>query len=1583
MLEADDRLRSALVTVHTPTGQVAGGGVYVRPGPPGTAPVLLTCAHVVSLALGRDGLTELPPQGAHVGLSFPALPGMRAAARVTRWWPPQPAGDVPGRWTGDVAVLDAAEALPEGLRAVPLAVPELGDRLWAWRGNGDPRTVVPLRVNGTAGEWLVLQAPPTGFAVQPGYSGGPLWDRRRQAVVGLVVSAHEHTAFSATTTATPARQCYAVRGDVLLRRLADGQAAGEMLDPRLVTLLAAQRQAARTFPYRSVGLHRDDLTQVYVRQQVAGAEPAPVEARLPEPGAEDGGGQDHRPPTTVEEFLVHHRHVLVTGPPGSGKSTLSLQLSAAPVVLPGAPGGDRPSVLVPVRVAARDLAARPEVDLTAGVSALARRTALARTQADIGAGLCVPPYPAAGTAWLVIVDGLDEVSDPHERAELTDRLHAFLDTGSGHQVLVTTRPLPPRERERWQSRTDLLHCAVEPFEREQRRQFAHRWFRDAHLADSFIARIAAARLADLVSVPLLATVAAVVFEEAAGQALPSTAFGMYQRFVAHLYESRTAPATFDLRGRLAAVAGGEQLAERLATGRIDLLEHVATAWLEGADLLPAALKRLRATGTQPYPLPTDWAETVTAVLTSTGLVAHDGAGLGFVHRSFAEHLAAAAEARKLPARFDPDAPPWWDALRHAMEGSPTDRDALVHRALLADADGLLDWLLAGNHKARELGARLVFEGVPSRPAHHTALAESFAYWAYSGHAVNGVQPRRHEAVLVRALDTVRLAPAPVLDVLETLLDPDRFTLQVRDAAIRALLRNGERAATATAALTAVVGERGLTGAQRVRAAEMLMDLGGEHRAAARAGLDRMTEERHWVPAEQRERAARLVREIDAAAAEGAAAGGTSAEERAGERSLLFDLAAPPRAPGPAGRDEPATSEPPAPPRARRRRRRVPSWDEILFGTAPLYTADDEAADLDEEPEEAADLDEAPRPTGLPYPLGAELGLPPDASPAATGTVVRAALRAASAPSSHAAAQARRDAAAPTGGARPAPGNPHGPQGPGLTRDEWEALGRWLSAQPGLAVLTAADLPDDPVGIVAQSGRPLAVAVAGALMHGGGPSTRLACAVLARVVHLSFTDPAPLLDVFTGAMRAAPAPFGAWAVEPMLDALYSGLNAARWTSSFRAARQVESDLVAYILSADRQPDTAVRALLRIGEDHAADGLEVLAAQLPGFPYGTGPWCAALRVLVRQPGCAPAAVELLRDAADAVTAPEDVLTVAETLVPHAPDTAAEHLARLAQDATAPPHVRREAARLLAGLPGSRPTAHRVLAELVAADPPAADRLHLARVLCGIDPQGVAKAADLGFGLLRQTQLHATLREETLALLADLGPQVRRRVLGGLADTHAEAAEAAAVRMARLERLSAWGPDFHRAVTAVWERQVRAATGPARVPLAADLYGLGWLSADRASRLLSAMARDPGGDPLVRLNAARALLSHQPDRRQVAGRTVEDLLTSRAIPPQAALQVARDLAAAGNLTTARAVLQHLCTDQDLPGPVRYKAATLLLMTDRECGPQTRAVLARLAADQSLDPPTRAWASFALDFTADGIQPPGALRPPSWPAS
>ncbi len=108
-LSADEALNAAVVRIGGANGAIVGGGFLV------TADRVLTCAHVVSDAVGRA--RDLPvAAGAEVLVDFPLADraGERVVAEVEQWIPEEPPQ------CGDLAVLRLRGAVP-GTRPLPIA----------------------------------------------------------------------------------------------------------------------------------------------------------------------------------------------------------------------------------------------------------------------------------------------------------------------------------------------------------------------------------------------------------------------------------------------------------------------------------------------------------------------------------------------------------------------------------------------------------------------------------------------------------------------------------------------------------------------------------------------------------------------------------------------------------------------------------------------------------------------------------------------------------------------------------------------------------------------------------------------------------------------------------------------------------------------------------------------------------------------------------------------------------------------------------------------------------------------------------------------------------------------------------------------------------------------------------------------------------------------------------------------------------------------------------------------------------------------------------------------------------------------
>ncbi|PNK14911.1 GUN4 domain-containing protein [Cylindrospermopsis raciborskii] len=177
-------LDSSVVRIYNPTSNnVVGAGFLVEDR------LVLTCAHVVADALGIDRSTVEIPNGT-VELDFPLVaPNQRLRARIVFWRPVNP--DMFGE---DIARLELEPPLPDTAQAARLVSSEnlcnhpfrvlgfpLGEENGAW-AYGE---IKGRRANG----WLQLEGTrQTGYNVEHGFSGAPIWDDELQGIVGIAVA---------------------------------------------------------------------------------------------------------------------------------------------------------------------------------------------------------------------------------------------------------------------------------------------------------------------------------------------------------------------------------------------------------------------------------------------------------------------------------------------------------------------------------------------------------------------------------------------------------------------------------------------------------------------------------------------------------------------------------------------------------------------------------------------------------------------------------------------------------------------------------------------------------------------------------------------------------------------------------------------------------------------------------------------------------------------------------------------------------------------------------------------------------------------------------------------------------------------------------------------------------------------------------------------------------------------------------------------------------------------------------------------------------------------------------------------------
>ncbi|MGW3496539.1 VMAP-C domain-containing protein [Streptomyces sp. NPDC001020] len=180
--------RGALVQVLSKDqARTVGAGVYLL------GRSLLTCAHVVNLALGLRALSPEDPGNVVLDVAFPALPATHTwRARLSAWIPPRsqrygPTVDSSLKWDGDLAVLELDEAPPPPVAPARWLEMTSGQEVRAWYGGGQPFTYADVRVAAYEDGIGYLDGQLSGAAIGEGYSGGPLWSMDAGAVVGLVM----------------------------------------------------------------------------------------------------------------------------------------------------------------------------------------------------------------------------------------------------------------------------------------------------------------------------------------------------------------------------------------------------------------------------------------------------------------------------------------------------------------------------------------------------------------------------------------------------------------------------------------------------------------------------------------------------------------------------------------------------------------------------------------------------------------------------------------------------------------------------------------------------------------------------------------------------------------------------------------------------------------------------------------------------------------------------------------------------------------------------------------------------------------------------------------------------------------------------------------------------------------------------------------------------------------------------------------------------------------------------------------------------------------------------------------------------
>lgn len=596
------------------------------------------------------------------------------------------------------------------------------------------------------------------------------------------------------------------------------------------SLLQAQALLASELPYRLPGARRPLLASIYVRQELGSGTDTPqpeqpqteqargnrVPMSLPEPPTVR---LVVRPPARpIRVALDGADHLLVTGGPGQGKSTLSLRLAADIVAAWGAADGSAPlsEPVIPIRLTAREVAARLNLpfaqalaeSIQAEYGALLRATVNA---AQLGGKLL-------GRRWLLLIDGLDEVANAADRDRLVTVLAACVSdpAESPYRVVLTTRPTEGATLAPFQE-AGAARYELQSFDEKALHDFAASWFVDEgqDVADRFVLQIRRTHLDELVRVPLLATIAAVIFAEYRDLPLPDNQYELYELYLEYLRSARPSAAS------------------PFEPIRSELLEHLGRVRLESDAPLGATAIDWYAQHVAAGRRPVNWRNELMDFLTSAGPLMMRGDELRFLHHSFAEHLAATSMARQLPEVWEEDHQSFVDLLyasREEVRGRYP-RTVLLHYTQLrhAEADPLLRTLLTGTAENHLLAARLLAKHLLAS----SEMIDEFLFiaraWAMTDH-----YPSR--PILKH---TTRATHHPgLVSWLVELSNDDKAPWPSRIRAAIALARrvDDDQAKRAGDLLETVMGNEDLPITYRLDAAEGLAECDAERRKAAQAGL---------------------------------------------------------------------------------------------------------------------------------------------------------------------------------------------------------------------------------------------------------------------------------------------------------------------------------------------------------------------------------------------------------------------------------------------------------------------------------------------------------------------------------------------------------------------------------------------------------------------------------------------------------------------------------------------------------------------------------------------------------------------------
>ena len=184
--------RSAIARIFHVNGAVVGVGFLVSGQ---TRNYILTCAHVITSALSLpEDIVEAPNNDIY--LDFPLIAsGQQLKAKVIFWLPV--ISNASTSEPEDIAGLQIEGQLPKEVQPIQLI---RANNIWQHpfrifgfpKGHNDGVWATGVLRDGQGKGWVQLEdSKVTGYRIEPGFSGAPIWDETLVGVVGMAVAAEK------------------------------------------------------------------------------------------------------------------------------------------------------------------------------------------------------------------------------------------------------------------------------------------------------------------------------------------------------------------------------------------------------------------------------------------------------------------------------------------------------------------------------------------------------------------------------------------------------------------------------------------------------------------------------------------------------------------------------------------------------------------------------------------------------------------------------------------------------------------------------------------------------------------------------------------------------------------------------------------------------------------------------------------------------------------------------------------------------------------------------------------------------------------------------------------------------------------------------------------------------------------------------------------------------------------------------------------------------------------------------------------------------------------------------------------------